>query len=377
MNGESKRGRVLCLTASRSLNKRMSLFVEGALASVTAVHVWSLPRGRWTVSRFESPPQAMNAGRFSMQCGPQTPQRLIAVFCFHWFMLPLAVVVGMLTRVPVVYDEHDHYEINTTERRGRPLPRWLSRTAVRCVHRLCLPRVTLVTCIHLANAELKRHLARWQPNILELHNYPVSAWRSQPVRQTADDPLHFLYMGGVYPEKGVRQAADAWRSLPRDIRNRCQLHIFGDGDPDLIAELQECPGIVVHASVSPEELRSFAAARRCCGLVLYNQHPRYRLIGTNSRKLYEYLALGMPVIATDVGEVAEFVRANEVGMVIDSRMIPGELAEAMLEISSCAARWQECGRRAAELMERPEMSWEHEWNKVITAGVFRPARSAA
>lgn len=377
MNGESQRSRVLCLTASRSLNKRMSLFVEGALSSVAAVQIWSLPRGRWTVSRFESPPDRISAGRMSLWCGERSQQRLIAVFCFHWIMLPLAVVIGTLRRIPIVYDEHDHYEINTTERTGRPLLRSISRTAVRCVHRLCLPQVTLVTCIHLANAELKRHLARWQPNVLELHNYPVSAWRSQPTRRSSNDPLHFVYMGGVYAEKGVRQAADAWRALPDAVRNHCQLQIFGDGDPALIAELQDSPGLVVHASVSPEQLRSFAATRRCCGLVLYNQHPRYRLIGTNSRKLYEYLALGMPVIATDVGELAEFVRASEVGIVIDSRMIPGELTQAMQTIGTSESGWQEYSRRAAELMARPEMSWEHEWNKVLAAGVFPPARSAA
>jgi glycosyltransferase involved in cell wall biosynthesis len=153
--------------------------------------------------------------------------------------------------------------------------------------------------------------------------------------------------------------------------------MFGHGDPELIEELRQYPDITVHNSVSPAELREFASQHRCCGLVLYNEHPRYRLIGTNSRKLYEYLAMGLPVISTSVGELPDFIIRNQVGIVIDARIDTEELSSAMQRLAQTDSAWQEWSTNARLLMSKPEMSWEYEWNRVRDAGVLGQSRRAA
>ncbi len=366
---------VILLSGSRGLNKRTSLFIEGLLKQQTGVRVLSLPRGKWNLSRFEHPVEPSSSGRFAVQWQVKRRPLLTAVFCFHWIMLPLAILIGLLRRVPVVYDEHDHYELNAHERDGWPITNWFNTRLIRAIHATCLPLVDLVTCIHLANSMLKSHLQKWQSAVLELHNYPVAAWSCDVRLHSETLPLCFVYMGGVYEEKGVGAAAAAFCSLPQDVRRNSEFHVFGNGDQQLMQQLQQKSGIILHDSVSPAELRDFVGAHRCCGLVLYREHPRYQLIGSNSRKLYEYLAIGMPVICTSVGELPEFILQHHVGLVINPKLDPAELRDAMAEMLMSSEQFQRMSGNAIRLMKQPEMTWENEWNKVTAAGVLTKRNS--
>lgn len=377
MVSESRHGYALCLTGSRSLNKRMSLFMEGVLEAGGAAQVLAWPRGQWSLQRFEQLNAEVQSGVWRLSLEMRQAGSLSVIFCFHWLMLPLAVVLGRLRRVPVIYDEHDHYELNTLESDGGVIRRRLTTRLIRFIHRLCLPSVSLVTCIHLANDVLKTHLQQWQPRVVELHNFPVAAWRQVPLQFSTTAKLTFVYMGGVFAEKGVGQAAEAFRSLPLEIRQQAELHVFGSGDPQLTDHLLSCGEVHVHRSVSPDALREFASARRCCGLVMYNEHPRYRLIGTNSRKLYEYLALGMPVIATGVGELPDFLRRHPVGLLVNARIDTAELANAMQRMICEPECWASRSVQARSLMMRDDMTWEHEWSKVVSSGLLNDLKKAA
>ncbi|MCA9058655.1 MAG: glycosyltransferase [Planctomycetaceae bacterium] len=356
----------------------MSLFMEGILATGSGVRVLSLPRGRWTLQRFERfEGTADRAGRFTADFQVSDDSRVGVILCFHWIVLPLAILLKWRHRVPLIYDEHDFYEINTLEGGGAPGLTRLKHWVVRSVHRFCLPRVSLVTCIHMQNAELMRRLLESQPNVLELHNYPIAAWAQMTRESTADQELSFVYVGGVYEKKGVRHAAEAFLSLPENVRDQSRLHIFGDGDPELIEDLRQCPRIAIHNNVTPQQFRQFAAATRACGLVLYNDIPRHQLIGTNSRKLYEYLALRMPVIATRVGEIPAFVEQHGVGLIVDARFRTEQLRDAMLSLAGNRAEWNRLSENAVRLMSQEEMSWEYEWTKVVRTGLLPGQRAAA
>ncbi len=368
---------VLCFTGARVVNKRMALYVEGVQDAGYAVRIWALPRGPWVLDKSEQPTVTTRRGRFTADVGEVQGRSLASIMCFHWAVLPFAVLVGLIRRVPVLYDEHDHYELNTLEGSGSRWSRIAYSLIVRMIHRVCLPWVSVVTCIHLNQQILKKHLERWQPRVIEVHNYPATVWRDTRRTLQENRRLCFVYIGGVYREKGVGAAADAFLKLPQSIRARSELHVFGTGDHQLIDELRTMPDIVVHNGVTPAEFRRFAAAHRCCGLSLLANTPRYSLVGTNCTKLYEYLALGMPVIATNVGEFPEFVNANRIGLIIDGGLDPQELSASMQNLIEDETLFSEFAANAARLMQASTMTWEHEWNKVRHSGVFESSRRAA
>jgi glycosyltransferase involved in cell wall biosynthesis len=368
---------VLCLTGMRAVNKRMALFIEGVLSMGVGVRIGSLPRGTWQLDKSEHPLPETRKGNLTLDLGELKRAKLRAVMCFHWVMLPMAILVGILRGVPVLYDEHDHYELNTTENRGSALRRCLSGWLVHGIHRVCLPFVTVVTCIHMDNAALKRHLQRWQSEVVEIHNYPSIDWRTTSVGQRLNEKLCFVYIGGVFEEKGPGVAARAFQRLDDVHRHRAELHVFGDGDQELLDTLRSTAGVVVHNSVTPVQFRAFAEKHRCCGLSLLADTPRYRLVGTNCTKLYEYLALGMPVIATRIGEFESFVDHNQVGLLVDSVFNEQQLSAAMTRMLDDANLYTQMSNNARLLMQREDMTWEHEWQKIETCDVLRSLRRAA
>ena len=297
--------------------------------------------------------------------------------CFHWAMLPLAVLIGLIRRVPVLYYEYDHFEINTLEGRGSRLKRRLYSVLVRWVHRIFLPWVSLVACIHMDKQTLKRHLERWQPSILEIHNYPTSVWRESGQVRSPGGKLCFVYIGGVYVTKGVGAAAEAFQLLPECVKKNSELHVFGSGSANLIQRLGAMPGITVHNAVTPAEFRKFTATHRCCGLALLARTRRFDLYGTNFTKLFEYLALGMPVIGTRVGEIPKWIEGRQVGLLIDGDLNPRQLATQMQKLSDDNVLFNQFSHNASELMSHDEMTWEHEWNRIKGTGIIDHGVKAA
>ncbi len=361
---------VLCLNGSRIVNKRMAMFLECLQDDGFGVRVFSLPRHRWVLDKTERPLNVLKTTRTSAEIGDTSNSRLTAVFCFHWSVLPLAIVRGWLSRIPVVYDEHDHYEMNTLEGTGALFKVRLFSNVVRWIHRLCLPHVTLVTCIHQWRQTLLKHLQRWQPAVVEMHNYPSSIWRKTVRQPLVSDRLCFVYIGGVYVEKGCGAAAEAFLNLAPSLQQQAELHIFGEGDAALIESLRQRSGVAVHNGVTPEFFRTFASQRQCVGLAMLAGTPRYQLVGTNCTKLYEYFALGMPVIATNVGEFPDQISQNHVGLIIENDLNVQSLVSAMTHLLMNRDAVEQMSRNATTMMQRDEMTWEHEWSKVTRTGIL-------
>jgi len=206
--------------------------------------------------------------------------------------------------------------------------------------------------------------------VLEMHNYPSVVWRDSAQPQPAGQPLSFGYIGGVWREKGVGAAAEAFLSLPAELREKSELHIFGTGDAELIRWLRVQSGIVVHNETVPKDFRKFVQGRRCVGLAVLAGTPRFLLYGTKCTKLYEYFALGMPVIGTRVGEFPQHIEAAGLGLLIDETLCPMQLRDAMATLVNAPADCAEMSERALTLMRQPEMTWEAEWAKVKATGLL-------
>jgi glycosyltransferase involved in cell wall biosynthesis len=356
----------LCISGTRLINRRMALFVESLWKSGSAVSILALPRHAWSLNRTEETLPFAQPSRCRTTVG-NVSVPVDQIFCFHWTVLPIAVLLGIRHRAPVVYDEHDFYEMNSLEGSGSSLRVRMTSKAVRLIHRLFVPHVTLVTCIHQYNEELRRHLLQWNSNVLELHNYPPAVWNSNG-RQIPATAAHicFVYIGGVFAEKGVRAAAEAFLSLPVELRSSAEFHVFGTGDETLLKWLEAQPQIVLHRQISPARFRDFAATHNCVGMSLLADTPRYNLVGTNSTKLYEYMAMGIPVIATASGEIPEQIHKWKSGLVVSTQMQVSEIAAAMCSLLTQPERIAEASRRAFETMQQEHMTWEAEWKKLST-----------
>lgn len=202
---------------------------------------------------------------------------------------PELVVCGVLTKVlrrrPVVYDVHEDVPASAFTRSWVPdllrgplsvFMKWLMRLA---------ERVVLIT---LAEPGYQRLFSNKHPVFV---NYPDSSGYPPP----GGDPTGpAVYLGDVTEQRGVGEAVAACglSSVP--------LRVIGRVGSDLKARLEGAAvgeGIQVEGQVpNPVALKMLAAAS--VGLAPLRDLPNYR--NSQPTKILEYLAMGLPVVASDL-----------------------------------------------------------------------------
>lgn len=161
----------------------------------------------------------------------------------------------------------------------------------------------------------------------------------------------FCYVGRLIPEKGIPELVEAFRSL------RCSLpgawmSLVGDGP--LLTELrlsqgpgEPAEGVMLPGHLSQEQLVDWLRASDIFVL------PSHKEGLPNA--IREAMAVGLPVIATAVGGVAEIVRPDVTGVLLAAEDVDG-LASAMRELGDGPSVRERMGAEARRLAER-DFTW--------------------
>lgn len=174
-------------------------------------------------------------------------------------------------------------------------------------------------------------------------------------------PARFVHVGRISRSRGLATMLDATARLGPEMR----LLLAGPFAPlTLRAEAEahpawpriEAPGALSRTAVA-EALRTARA-----GLVLFDDTRQYR--ATQPTKLWEAMAAGLPVIASDLPAIAEVVRMHRCGVLVP----PGDFeaaARAMAGILSDPAEAEAMGARGRAAIEAG-LDWEHESARLLT-----------
>jgi glycosyltransferase involved in cell wall biosynthesis len=152
-------------------------------------------------------------------------------------------------------------------------------------------------------------------------------------------PLTFLQVGRLLRDKGVREFVEAARIVKR-THPEVRFQLLGDYDenPSAIPRGEVNRWVeegVIEYLGTVEDVRPFLAAAHVCVLASYAEGM--------PRSLLEGMAIGRPIIATDVPGCRETVVEGENGWLVAVRD-PRELAEAVHECILRPSRLSEMGR---------------------------------
>ena len=244
--------------------------------------------------------------------------------------LPLPRVEGV--RIGVVATFHgvnEHFE-------GKPVRRALHRwMAHRLVHHGA--RLTSVDAANTAVAERVFGIPRAAFAVIPNGIHPPAA---EPAPRAADGTLVLGHVGSMIPQKGWHLLAEAAERLNRDAV-RVRVVLAGRG-PD---EAAAAAWAARHAAWA--EFRGFVPDPRA------NVLPGLDVLCLMSQweglpmSVIEAMSIGLPVIATDVGGVAEAVRPGENGLLVARDA--GALAAAVEELLRQPARLAAMRTRARAL----------------------------
>ena len=155
-----------------------------------------------------------------------------------------------------------------------------------------------------------------------------------------------LYLGGLMAERGIEQLVRAISDLPM-----AHLALLGGGGlapalRQLADQLEVGDRVHLLAPVPSGEVVAYAASATIGVSPIIPSCLNYRYSLPN--KLFQYMAAGIPVVASDFEQVREVVRGSDAGVTVDmtDRRAIVEALRALLADPEARARMGRNGRAA-------------------------------
>ncbi len=274
-------------------------------------------------------------------------------------LIPVGFVLRWLFRRKVVYDVHEFIPGQIMGKQW--LPRWSRRVvalAYRMVEKLLTPGQQFV----LANENC---VPSYPPSACLVRNYPLL--RDPPKAANDDErfsrrPPLLVYVGGVSEDRGALLYVDLVQGLAArgiDVR----LMIIGPASASFgrrltahIADTDTASRVTLTGRLESAAAMAHAA-EAAIGLCLLKPSPNYTTC--LATKIFEYMMVGTPVLASDFAHWQPYVLGEQAGRMAD----PGRLDEV---VDVCAAMLADpaalraMGARGAAAV-RERYNWDSEF----------------
>lgn len=276
-------------------------------------------------------------------------------------LLPGAVLLKLLTRKRLVYDVHEKVRKQILNRYW--IPPWLRGTVARAygaIERLCLPWVD-----HVVFAYDEEHVGS---NVTIVRNYPILSMESEspPIRRGSAGPI-LVYCGTVAEIRGGLEMVEA-TALLRERFPYVELRVIGSFFPESfearvrarVAELDLTDHVRLVGRVP---LDTALREVEKCDLGLALPHPDPNLIDSPATKLFEYMWLRLPVVASNFAAWRAVIERFECGVAVDP-LSPKSIADAIAALAADPERMRRLGENGkAAVLEH--YSWQAEAQKLL------------
>jgi glycosyltransferase involved in cell wall biosynthesis len=273
---------------------------------------------------------------------------------------------------PLVYDSHEYF-LGAPELEVRPMVQRLWRL----IERYGIPRTDFRVTVNqsIADQYAREYGGTWDvvrnvPLLAELPWGPDGEWPDAAERKRAvraelglpiDKTLWILQGAGINVDRGAEELVEAAALCPE-----VELIVVGSGDaiPHLerYVQAQGWSNVRFVGRVPREELQRYTQAADLGFSLDKPKSQNYRWSLPN--KLFDYVQAGIPVVASDLVEVARVVFDSGAGIVL-GQLSPVAIASAARELTQPAT--YEAASRAARQAAH-HYHWGHEgqvWHRLI------------
>jgi glycosyltransferase involved in cell wall biosynthesis len=274
-------------------------------------------------------------------------------------LLPVGLLLKLTTPAAVIYDVHENYPQNFQAKEW--LPSWARITSswgVDQMEQIVAARIDGVIAA-------TNHIAKRFPpsKTRTVRNYPLSSILDQlsSQKRSYQDNYTLIYTGGLTDHRGVLQIVQALEYVTNPELKLVLLggHVHHQTERDV----EKSPGwqrVDYRGQIPYQDMCKWLQSA-AVGLVC-NQ-PVYSYDHALPNKLFEYMAAGLPVIASHFDIWKKIVAGNECGIVVNSTK-PQEIAEAidyLIERPDLRRIMGQNGHKAV----RDEYNWDMESPKLL------------
>jgi glycosyltransferase involved in cell wall biosynthesis len=273
--------------------------------------------------------------------------------------IPIALDLARRHDARVVYDARDIYldAANLARMRG-PM-----RTLIARAERRWARAADRVMTVNRPYAEIMAR--RWSvPLPLIVMNCSYRTDPPEPPRRRFHERLGLdpvrrvvLYQGGFSPHRGIEQLLDAIPKIPGAV-----LVLLGYGALQEELERRAAdPGLagLVHLlpAVPPTELLEWVGSADVVAMPIQPSTLNHRY--TTPNKLFEAMAVGVPVVASDLPGRASIVRETDAGLLVDPTR-PADIAAACRQLLAASPGEAAARRKRILAAAHETYNWERQ-----------------
>jgi len=273
-------------------------------------------------------------------------------------LIPLGLLLKMLGH-KVLYDVHEDVPLQVLNKYW--IPEVLRRPVALSMSTLEWLAARFFDAIVPATPKIAKRFPSYKTVVVQ--NFPIkSELLLSASTPYARRPLKFAYLGRIAKNRGAREMVHALGSL-RHLPN-VRLEMAGRFDPEALKDelciLPSWSAVNYHGLMTRPEVAGLLGNVRAGLVVLY---PTQNYVDAYPVKMFEYMAAGLPVIASDFPLWRQIVGGAGCGLLVDP-MNPKAIADAMIWILEYPAEAEAMGQRGKKIVDEI-YNWDTEAAKLI------------
>lgn len=266
-------------------------------------------------------------------------------------------LISKLKRLPLVYDSHEYFT-GVPELQGRPFVKWVWKT----IEKNIFPNLQYVLTV--SDSIANKYAEEYGISVMSVRNCSYRSDHIQPYSRSEllvkpDDFLIILQGSGLNADRGGEELIEA-------VNNTVNVTLFvvGSGDSisnlkNRVSELNLVQRVRFVDKLPWEELMRYTKSADL-GLTLdksTNLNHNFSL----PNKLFDYISAGMPVLSSDLPEIAKVLNRYNCGVIIDD-VTPQKISMALNDMINNPESLT--GMRINSKKASLDLNWEIESDKV-------------
>lgn len=281
-------------------------------------------------------------------------------------LLPIGLLLRMRTRKPVIYDSHENYAATAFERDWIPNRiKSLVSFAIDKIEIFIAKRMTVVITVV---KDQDQRFGKAHCKTLAIRNFPILDFFPYPVRPWESRPFHVAYVGGLFIARGLWTLINISKKISAKMPDFRMLLIgpFSDSIVEKEAferikryHLQET---IIYDGVLPNEKIGQRLQQAKIGLIPFEKNPKFEKMFIPT-KLLEYMASGMPVIASDFPSNRYFVEKYSLGKLVPPGDVDAFVNAIINQLNDLESSIQ-ISERSVKIARR-NYQWANEAKKLV------------
>jgi glycosyltransferase involved in cell wall biosynthesis len=242
------------------------------------------------------------------------------------------------------------------------VPKWLRAPLRSVVNAVELQLARCATLIVVATPHIAERFGAMSRAAVVVQNYPRLAEMSAEVERRLPHGFEVTYVGAISKARGVFNMIEAVSCVEGEIAFNLGGHFESKAIEEKVRASAAGRPIRCLGFLDREQVRD-VLSRSSCGFVLFEPERNYLLCYPT--KMFEYMAAGVPVIASDFPLWRSIVEECGCGLLVPPHE-PREVARALATLRDDPVAAAEMGMRGRRAVIET-LNWERESAKLIEA----------